>query len=135
MIKTSARILRRWHDTQQIVKKRHLLTNKKFFFVSKFITPLSETLFKFQTIIIVHYLLFSILGRPEFYLAGNPFVCDCELEWMRGLENQSVTDLAEVEIADVKFCTAFVNVTKPYKLVEKYDNINDLTMFVSKICD
>ena len=48
---------------------------------------------------------------------------------------QSILSHKEILFGRHDLKKGIVNVTKPYKLVEKYDNINDLTMFVSKICD
>ena len=77
---------------------------------------------------------------PEIHPFLHDFVTVLIEEKLKHSNKCSLFGIANIRntnevIADVKFCTGFVNVTKPYKLVEKYDNINDLTMFVSKICD
>ena len=44
-----------------------------------------------------------VSGRPEFYLGGNPFLCDCELDWLAKvngdtLEENAIPDPAEEEL-------------------------------------
>ena len=48
-------------------------------------------------------------GRPEFYLAGNPFVCDCELDWMRGFDDVSMRE-THPRLADLDDVTCRINV-------------------------
>lgn len=34
----------------------------------------------------------SVKGQPEFYLAGNPLVCDCELEWLPEINSMTMQE-------------------------------------------
>ena len=44
-------------------------------------------------------------ARPEFYLGGNPFLCDCNLEWLRTInKRESATQYPEVKDLESIYC-------------------------------
>ena len=45
-----------------------------------------------------------IAGQPEFLLSGNPLICDCDLEWLPGINSEEmqehhprVSDLSDIK--------------------------------------
>ncbi len=57
----------------------------------------------FTSFCLILFSSFFIPARPEFFLSGNPLVCDCEMEWLQQIndiavngDHGSVADLDEV---------------------------------------
>ncbi|KAG5673229.1 hypothetical protein PVAND_003293 [Polypedilum vanderplanki] len=51
---------------------------------------------------------------PEFYIGGNPFVCDCNIEWLKTINDQNLRSYPRVMDIDTIYCKLLYNRDKSY---------------------
>lgn len=51
---------------------------------------------------------------PEFYIGGNPFVCDCNIEWLKAINEQNSRQYPRIMDIDTIYCKLLYNRDKSY---------------------
>lgn len=51
---------------------------------------------------------------PEFYIGGNPFVCDCNIEWLKGINDQNSRQYPRIMDIDTIYCKLLYNRDKSF---------------------
>jgi TIR domain/Leucine rich repeat len=51
---------------------------------------------------------------PEFYIGGNPFVCDCNIEWLKAINDQNSRQYPRIMDIDTIYCKLLYNRDKSF---------------------
>lgn len=51
---------------------------------------------------------------PEFYIGGNPFVCDCNIEWLKTINDQNSRQYPRIMDIDTIYCKLLYNRDKSF---------------------
>uniref|UniRef100_A0A1B0DPS3 Uncharacterized protein n=1 Tax=Phlebotomus papatasi TaxID=29031 RepID=A0A1B0DPS3_PHLPP len=51
---------------------------------------------------------------PEFYIGGNPFVCDCNIEWLQKINQQSTRQYPRIMDLETIYCKLLYNRDRAY---------------------
>lgn len=51
---------------------------------------------------------------PEFYIGGNPFVCDCNIEWLKAINDQNSRQYPRISDIDTIYCKLLYNRDKSF---------------------
>ena len=51
---------------------------------------------------------------PEFYIGGNPFVCDCNIEWLKAINDQNSRQYPQIMDIDTIYCKLLYNRDKSF---------------------
>lgn len=54
---------------------------------------------------------------PEFYIGGNPFVCDCNIEWLKAINEQNSRQYPRIMDIDTIYCKLLYNRDKSFILL------------------
>lgn len=51
---------------------------------------------------------------PEFYIGGNPFICDCNIEWLKAINEQNSRQYPRIMDIDTIYCKLLYNRDKSF---------------------